>query len=197
MGTPVPPDDANVPVIVPPIALVHDTTDPLAATKVVTTSKVIELTDGERIDRLEKTVRDMLNNPSGGEESADAAHARIDAMSTKVDQANGKSDSAIAQVAAMSNTLPDRMDRVEARMTNAEVDVQKIATAKDIKLTEQPYNEDHQNATRNREFTCPTDGTSWSDIVPTNAIINAERSCPTCGKAVTETTSPSFSITTA
>lgn len=149
--------------------------DPLPTTRDVTV--VEQFTLEERITRMETVLRDFITNPP---KLPDA-----EILSNRIASVDGKVSAALAQIAAISEIIPDRMDRVEQRCMTVDQHVQRIADEKGVQLAAVVHDPEHQTAQTARTFTCPACGTGFSDVVMTAAVNSAQKPCPTCGRAVT------------
>lgn len=163
MGTSTPPDAAST-----------ATTDPLPPTATVTTTIEVPLTMEQRMDRVETTLRDAIMNPP---KLADAS-----VLGTRIDMVRGMADSALTQIAQLSNTLPGAIDGVSNRVIAIEQGMERLKqSGVAAAVLPATFDETHQNARVRREFKCPKCGAGSSDVVPKNAAAATEKPCGNCG----------------
>lgn len=148
--------------------------DPLPTTREVKSVEAISIE--ERVERLEKVLRDYIQNPP---KLPDA-----EVLSTRIGAVDGKVSSALQQIQSLSDSLPDRMSRVEERCMTVDTNVQRIADEKGVQLVVPVRDPEHETARVARTFKCDACGTGFSDVVRKAETHSDQKPCPMCGRAV-------------
>lgn len=138
-----------------------------------TTEVVVVLTIEQRLANIERAMRSYIDNPP--------LLPDAEILSNKIAAVDGKVESALAQVAAVSDTLPGRVGQIEQRMSVAESNIQAVAQAKHVQLTESKRDTVHENAHVQRNWKCTQCGSGTSDVVRAAARASDQRSCGVCG----------------
>lgn len=141
---------------------------PVSESVVVTTP----LTDTQRIENIERVLRDYIDNPP---KLADSV-----ALNQRIDSVQGMADSALRQIGSISDSLPDRVSQVEQRVMKNEQNVQLIADAKAVTIQQVVRDLAHETKVLMREFLCKC-GVGFSDSVVASQTNNPTKSCPNCG----------------